>query len=1217
MSVPTEDKLILDAPLEAARRFWLARLSAGVAPSTLARDAESTADPEERRDTVALTGRPSPELVRLTKGSPFLLLTYLTSVVGICLQREGGGETIVLGSPALAELGRPNAVTIVNRVDATMPFRQLLTETRETLREAYEHDAYPLSRLLRELGSAEASKPRPLFDIALRLDGLHGDLPAPLPDLVITFAGEGAGWSACFDYRCGVFLRATIERFAGHVARVAAEAARDLDQAVGGIPMLTEPERQAILFDWNDTAAAYPATSVLHELVEQQAARTPDASAVQHGARTLPYAELNRRANQLARLLRAKGAGPDQAIGLVMDRSPELLIGILAVLKAGGAYLPLDPNWPDDRLALIAEDSAMRSIVTTARHAARLGALGGRLAGAVIDAQDPAIAAYCADDLALPNNPASAAYILYTSGTTGKPKGIVVPHRGAVNYVDWARRHYLDGERLTFPLFSPITFDLTVTSIFVPLISGGTIVIYGDDVQGGAPAILAVMQDNAVDIIKLTPAHLQLLRDAGIRAPRVRKLILGGEDLKTALARSLDGIFRSDVEIFNEYGPTETVVGCMIHRFDRAADRAGSVPIGHAIDNIRLYVLDKALQPVPIGAVGEIFIAGDGMARGYLGRPGLTAATFLPDPFRAGERMYRSGDLARWRAPRLMEYCGRSDHQVKIRGARIELGEIEAALAAHPAIRECVVDVVSHGRVVDTWTTPTNCAKCGLPSNYPGAGFDAEGVCGFCRSFDTYRDKAQAYFRSLDELRQVFDQAKADSTGDYDCLVLYSGGKDSTYALAHVVGMGMRVLAFTLDNGYLSEQAKDNIRRVVEALHVDHVFGTTPFMRDIFAESLRRNSNVCNGCFKTIYTLSMNLAKQKGIACIVTGLSRGQLFETRLADLYQNNVFDPETIDQMVLDARKLYHRAEDIISRSLDVGIFQDDGVFETIKFVDFYRYCAVEVDEIYDFLRRKVPWIRPADTGRSTNCLINEVGIYVHKKKLGFHNYALPYCWDVRLGHKTRAAALAELDEQIDVNNVNSILTELGYEWDEGGEVRETALVGYYVSDRRIALEELKRFLGEKLPAFMVPSYFIRLDAMPLSGNSKVDRKALSRPKGKRPDLRREFVAPTTPVEAELARIWSSLLGIEQIGIHDNFFDLGGHSLLAARVINRVCAAFRVDLSVRHLFEVPTIAGLAVAVATASESADADGPALVRASRAAHRQSRAALDGRPPSAP
>ena len=296
--------------------------------------------------------------------------------------------------------------------------------------------------------------------------------------------------------------------------------------------MLTEPERQAILFDWNDTAAAYPATSVLHELVEQQAARTPDASAVQHGARTLPYAELNRRANQLARLLRAKGAGPDQAIGLVMDRSPELLIGILAVLKAGGAYLPLDPNWPDDRLALIAEDSAMRSIVTTARHAARLGALGGRLAGAVIDAQDPAIAAYCADDLALPNNPASAAYILYTSGTTGKPKGIVVPHRGAVNYVDWARRHYLDGERLTFPLFSPITFDLTVTSIFVPLISGGTIVIYGDDVQGGAPAILAVMQDNAVDIIKLTPAHLQLLRDAGIRAPRVRKLILGGEDLK-------------------------------------------------------------------------------------------------------------------------------------------------------------------------------------------------------------------------------------------------------------------------------------------------------------------------------------------------------------------------------------------------------------------------------------------------------------------------------------------------------------------------------------------------------------------------------------------------------------------------------------------------------------------------------------------------------------
>jgi amino acid adenylation domain-containing protein len=894
-----------------------------------------------------------------------------------------------------------------------------------------------------------------------------------------------------------------------------------------------------------------------------------------------------------------------------MDRSPEMLIGILGILKAGGAYLPLDPNWPDDRISLIADDSGLDLLVTTAGVTARARALAA-FNGTVVNVESPEIASHSAENPAVATDPEATAYVLYTSGTTGKPKGTIVPHRGVVNYVYWAKQQYLGDERLDFPLFSPLTFDLTVTSIFVPLISGGRIVVYGDNGNAGAPAILKVMQDNAVDIIKLTPAHLRLLRESGIRAPRIRKLILGGEDLKTALARSLGGTFRDGIEIFNEYGPTETVVGCMIHKFDPMTDQMGSVPIGRAVDNVRVYLLDKSFNPVPIGVIGEILIAGHGVAHGYLRQPGLTAEKFIPDPFVAGARMYRTGDLARWRSPRLMEFLGRADHQVKIRGARIELGEVEAALSLHPAVHECVVDVVRHGRIAGNWHEPTYCTKCGLPSNYPGVTFNADGVCNTCLEFDTYRDRANAYFRSLDELRELFERAKGESTGDYDCLVLYSGGKDSTYALYQVVGMGLRVLAFTLDNGYISDHAKDNIRRVVDALQIDHIFGTTPFMRDIFAESLRKHHNVCNGCFKTIYTMAMNLARQKNINYIVTGLSRGQLFETRLEELFRSNVFDPAAIDRMVIDARKLYHRTDDVIARSLEVSIFKDDATFETIKFVDFYRYCDVEVAEIFEFLRTRAPWIRPQDTGRSTNCLINEVGIYVHKKNLGFHNYALPYCWDVRLGHKSREAALQELDEFIDVNNVNSTLTEIGYEWDDDGDDKsETALVGYYVSDRRLALEDVKRFLGQKLPGFMVPSYFIRLDAMPLTANGKVDRKALPRPKEKRPDLQREFAAPTTPIEAELAAIWAGLLGLQRVGVHDNFFDLGGHSLLAARVMIRVRAAFRVDLPVRRLFEVPTVAGLAAAIA-AETTLDAvtRGPALVRTARDIHGRSRSSLE-------
>jgi amino acid adenylation domain-containing protein len=1213
MSLATPDKLVLDAKLDEARRYWVARLAAGVGSSTIVPDAERVRFPGPSRDTVTLSisGAPCREFVRITGGSPFLVFTFLAAVVKLCLYRHTGSEVIAIGTPALAELGRANAVVIVDRLNDAAPFRRLLIELRESLRQAYEHQGYPFSRLVKELGCEEAPHRCPLFDIAVRLDGLHGDLPDLPNDMTIAFAAGEGELTVSIEYRREVLSRDTVERFAGHLLQLVGEAAAAIDRRVGDFQMLSDVEREAMLHGWNDTRADYPQGLGLHELVEQQAARTPDAVAAVFAGRTVTYRVLNEQANRVARALQEKDAGRGEVVGLMLDRSPEMLTGILGILKSGGAYLPLDPHWPDDRISLIAGDSAMRLLLTTAGMTRRVEALAG-LSGTAVDIDDPEIAAHSGENLSIRTAPEAAAYVLYTSGTTGKPKGIVVPHKGVVNYVCWAKQQYLAGERLDFPLFSPLTFDLTVTSIFVPLIAGGKIVIYGDD-SAGAPAILKVMQDDAVDIIKLTPAHLQLVRDAGVAATRVRKLILGGEDLKTALARSLAGIFRNDVEIFNEYGPTETVVGCMIHKFDPATDRRGSVPIGRAADNVRLYLLDKSFNPVPIGAIGEIFIGGDGVARGYMRQSDLTAEKFVPDPFVAGARMYRTGDLARWRAPQQMEFCGRIDHQVKIRGARIELGEVEAVLSSHPAIRECVADIVRHGKVAGRWQAPTYCAKCGLPSNYPGVSFDAAGVCNTCIEFDAYRDRALSYFRTMPELRELFERAKAESAGDYDCLMLYSGGKDSTYALHQVVGMGLRVLAFTLDNGYISERAKENIRKVVDTLHVDHVFGTTPFMRDIFAESLRKNNNVCNGCFKTIYTLAMNIAHRKNIKYIVTGLSRGQLFETRLAELFQNNVFDPAVIDRMVIDARKLYHRTEDVISRSLDTAIFSDDATFEIIKFVDFYRYCDVEVDEIYRFLREKASWIRPEDTGRSTNCLINEVGIYVHKKNLGFHNYALPYCWDVRLGHKIRAAALKELDETIDANGVNSILTEIGYEWDDGADGgSETALVGYYVSDRRLALEDVKRFLGQKLPGFMIPNYLVRLDAMPLTVNGKVDRKALPRPKGKRPDLRHDFTAPTTPVEAELAAIWANLLALERVGIHDNFFDLGGHSLLAARVMIRIHAAFQVDLAVRRLFEVPTVAGLAAAIAAeAARDPSAQGPALVRASRDLHRRQRSSLDG------
>ena len=445
------------------------------------------------------------------------------------------------------------------------------------------------------------------------------------------------------------------------------------------------------------------------------------------------------------------------------------------------------------------------------------------------------------------------------------------------------------------------------------------------------------------------------------------------EDLAVDLARSVHDALGGRVAIYNEYGPTEATVGCMVHRFDPERDRSGSVPIGVPIDNLRIHVVDEHLHQTPRGVVGEIAIAGAGLAHGYLDRETLTRSCFVPNPFRPGETLYRSGDFGRWNTHGVLEFHGRRDLQVKWRGARIELGEVEAVLAGHPDLRQCVVALV---RGPGPTGSVGHCGRCGLESRHPEARLDAAGICAVCRGFEVDRARVGGYFGTMTQLEAMLADAAARSDGPHDCLMLFSGGKDSTYALCRLVDMGAHPLAFHLDNGYISDQATANIRRVVDALGLELVVGSTPAMDAIFVDSLHRFSNVCNGCFKTVYTLATLEARARGIPMIVTGLSRGQLFETRLAGLFGRGIrdsgdpVDAGTIDQTILEARMAYHRMDDEVSRSLDVAVFKDDAVFDAVQFVDFYRYCDVTLDELRDYIATRTPWIRPSDTGRSTNC-------------------------------------------------------------------------------------------------------------------------------------------------------------------------------------------------------------------------------------------------------
>ncbi|MCC8945474.1 non-ribosomal peptide synthetase [Bradyrhizobium sp. Arg62] len=465
------------------------------------------------------------------------------------------------------------------------------------------------------------------------------------------------------------------------------------------LPLLKDSDHQALVVDYNATAARYPSDRTIIDLFRDQATRSPDAEAIRFGDATLTYRQLDERSNQMAAYLSSTGVGPGRIAVVFMEHSIEVVVAILGVLKSGAAYVPVDAATPKGRIATILQDISNgtngRAPVAITQSRLRSGIASNLADIFVLDADLDSISNQPASARPSAATPDGAAYIIFTSGSTGTPKGVEIEHRSLVNYIWWAARVYSSGESLAWPLFSSLAFDLTVTTLFTPLITGGRIVVYLGDPGVQSMVVLKVIDDNAVDIIKLTPAHLAMIRDRNLETTRLRKFIVGGEDFKAALARDITSAIPHPIEIYNEYGPTEATVGCMIHRFDTDRDQSASVPIGIPAANAGIYVLSKEYQPTGPGIIGEMFIAGDGLARGYFNRPDLTDERFrtVTDPRdgRSKLRLYKTGDLARWNSEGRLEFLGRADHQVKVGGTRIELGEIEARLLKHPDVHECAV----------------------------------------------------------------------------------------------------------------------------------------------------------------------------------------------------------------------------------------------------------------------------------------------------------------------------------------------------------------------------------------------------------------------------------------------------------------------------------------------------------------------------------------------
>jgi amino acid adenylation domain-containing protein len=637
--------------------------------------------------------------------TPFMILLGAFATL---LSRYGSQPDVVLGTP-IANRGRAEledligffANTLALRVDLSGDpgFDELAHRVRQVALGAYAHQDIPFERLVDELRPERDLSHAPVFQVMLALQNLPS-AQLDLTDLILSplefevdrtqfdlslflFPRPRGGMLARLEYAADLFDAGTAERLLLHVRNLLDGIVEAPERRLSDLPLLGTVERQELLTAGNLTVAEVP-PRLLHQLFEERAAGWPEAVAVAHEGESLTYAELNARANRLAHHLRGLGIQPESLVAVCLERSPAMLTALLGVLKAGGAYVPLDPTYPADRVAWVLEDSRASVVLTQSDFPVQ---------GICLDQLDlSGESAANPEPLAGPEN---LAYVIYTSGSTGRPKGVAVRQRGAVNFLaSMARQPGLSPDDVLLAV-TTIAFDIAVLELFLPLSRGGRVELVDRETAADGLRLMERIAGSNATAMQATPATWRVLLEAGWEGSPGLKALCGGEALPPNLARELLARTR---ELWNVYGPTETTVWSAVHPVS-ATDAGGTrpMPLGGAIANTEIYLLDRfefGLEPVPPGAPGELYIGGEGLARGYLGRPDLTAERFIPNPFTPGARFYRTGDLVRRRTQDgALEFLGRVDHQVKIRGFRIELGEIEAVLSAQPSVRECAVMV--------------------------------------------------------------------------------------------------------------------------------------------------------------------------------------------------------------------------------------------------------------------------------------------------------------------------------------------------------------------------------------------------------------------------------------------------------------------------------------------------------------------------------------------
>ncbi len=1214
---------MLDGPEgERLWAYWKEQLSGELPVLNLPTDRPRPAVQTYRGATQSLrfSAELTQQLNSLAKARGTNLFTISLAAFHILLHRYSGQDEILVATPKACRDRKTarvlgyfvNPVVIRAKLSGKRSFLEFLAQMHQTVTEGFAHGDYPYPLLIERLQVARDPSHPLLCQVVLAWQKTTSLVSQDMTAFALNEQGEqlqaaelvyesislehrvapfeitlqmgevNGELGATMEYNIDLFDAATINRMLIHLQTLMEGVATHPEQQISQLPLLTAAERQQLLFEWNATGVDYPQDRCVHHLFEAQAEQQPEALAITFEDQHLSYRELNRRANKVAHYLQRRGVGPEVIVGICVERSLEMIIGVLGVLKAGGAYLPIDPTYPQERQTFMLTDSQAQLLLTQQRLLADLPP--HQLQVICLDSDWPLISR---ESEATPSSKVTAdnlAYVIYTSGSTGKPKGTLLHHRGLCNFA----LAYIQGmgvkadsRMLQFAAFS---FDASVAETFMALLAGAKLCLASRDTLLSGPGLIQLLQEQAVTTAILPPSVLKLLPAEGL--PALQTIISAGE----ACSREIVERWAEGRNFFNAYGPTEATIGPTFGLIKDLPEEVTNIPIGRPIANTQVYLLDQHLQPVPIGVPGELYVGGVGVSRGYLNRPELTAEKFIPHPFsfEPGARLYKTGDLARFLPDGHLEFLGRLDHQVKVRGFRIELEEIQAKLEQHPAVRQAIVlareDQPGNLRLV-AYVVPKPKRRLEL---WPSVAeyFVYDDLLYYAMTHDERRN--QSYRAAIN--RAVKDKVVLD----------IGTGKDAILARFCVEAGARKVYAIELlEESYLKAKARLEQLGLTDRIiliHGDSTEVELPEKVDVCVSEIVGAIGGSEGASLILNNAWRHL-KEQGVmipARSETRIAGVSLPEvdflsspgfTRLTSQYVEKIFKQVGYR---FDLRVCFKglTPADLISTT---DIFED---------LDFTRLTSPEYS-------RGVS-LQVTRDGRLDGFLVwlhlytapeEELDILQHE-----------HCWlpvylpvfypgiEVSAGDRIQAEVIATLCE----NRLNPDYRIRGQLLRKNGAAVEFDYTSYhykqlyrqtpfyerlFAEDRiqllpqqrvNVTSQELRAYLREQLPEYMIPSAFVTLERLPLTPNGKVDRKALPAPQDGRTELAATYVRPQTQLEQMITTVWQEVLGVERVGIEDNFFDLGGHSLLLARVHSRLQELLGKEIPIVEMFKFPTVSAL-----------------------------------------